>query len=167
MSTLEEKFLQAYDQYADSIFRHCHFRVFDREKARDILQETFTRTWQYISNGKKVDNFKTFLYRVANNLIIDGSRKHKESSLDELMENGFDVGTNDDQRLPAILDGKNAITTVQQLDPKYRDAVLMRYVDDLTPKEISAITGESENVISVRIYRGIQQLRERLNNNNG
>src|SRR3989344_280465 len=91
-ANLERDFLAAYDEHADALFRHCLIRVRDREIAKDIVQETFSRTWKYLSEGKEVDYIRAFLYRVANNLIVDGSRKKKTSSLDALMEeDGFEI----------------------------------------------------------------------------
>ena len=90
-----EQFTKAYDELSDAIFRHCWFRIGDRERAKDLMQETFTKSWQYISRGEKVDNLKAFLYRVANNLIIDEYRKKKELSLDNLMVEGFEPGFDD------------------------------------------------------------------------
>lgn len=155
-----DDFLRAYDQYADAIFRHCYFRVYDREKAKELSQECFMKTWEYLSQGKQVDNLRAFLYRVANNLIIDSSRKKKEASLDAMMDEGFEpVGAGPDSATVAAEAGQ-MIALIERLDGKYRDAVRMRYLDDLSPKEIAAALGESENVISVRIHRGIKQLRE-------
>ena len=54
------------------------------------------------------------------------------------------------------------IEVIGWLDEKYRDVVLMRYVDELSPKEISEVVGESENNVSVRIHRGLKQLKEIL-----
>ncbi|MDO8558290.1 MAG: RNA polymerase sigma factor [bacterium] len=161
--SIEEQFLQAYDAYADAIFRHCYFRVFSRELAMDLMQESFTRTWAYLADGKTVENLRAFIYRVANNLIIDGSRKHKEVSLDVLQEKGFDPATpRRKEGLQNITDGKYAIEKLRLLDPKYRTPISMRYIDDLTPKEIAQILGESENIVSVHIHRGMEQLRQKF-----
>ena len=65
----EQEFLDAYKQYADSIYRHCYFRVYNKELAEDLTQETFIKTWKYIAQGKEIKNIKAFLYRVAVNLI--------------------------------------------------------------------------------------------------
>lgn len=78
----ERDFLAAYDEHSDALFRHVLIRVRDREVAKDIVQEAFSRTWLYLSEGKKIDYMRAFLYRVANNLIVDGSRKKKSASLD-------------------------------------------------------------------------------------
>ncbi|HTM67972.1 MAG TPA: RNA polymerase sigma factor [Candidatus Binatia bacterium] len=155
-----DEFLQAYDQYADAIFRHCYYRVYDREKAKELSQECFMKTWEYLSQGKKVDNLRAFLYRVANNLIIDSSRKKKESSLDAMMEEGFEPRETGPEKTTVAAEAGQMIALLDKLDEKYRDVVRMRYLDDLSPKEIALALGESENVVSVRIHRGIKQLRE-------
>src|SRR3989344_8504478 len=157
-----EQFMKAYDELSEAIFRHCWFRIGDREKAKDLMQDTFTRSWQYISEGTKVNNLRPFLYKVANNLIIDEYRKKKELSLDRLMAEGFEQGFDEKKTTEQGIDAKLAIRVINQLDEKYREVVLMRYVDELSPKEIAEITGDSDNNISVRIHRGIKQLKEIL-----
>jgi DNA-directed RNA polymerase specialized sigma24 family protein len=75
---------------------------------------------------------------------------------------GFDIM---DERTPSPLMSASAAEIVRlagQLEEPYREAVLLRHVEALMPREIAAITGESENVISVRITRGMQKLRELL-----
>lgn len=156
-----DDFLRAYDQYADAIFRHCYYRVYDRERARELSQECFMKTWEYLSQGKEVQNLRAFLYRVANNLIIDSSRKKKESSLDAMMDEGFEPMDGADKTAVAAEAG-NMLALLDKLDEKYQDVVRMRYLDDLSPKEIALVLGESENVVSVRLHRAIKQLREYL-----
>ena len=160
-----EQFVKAYDELSDAIFRHCYFRIGDRERAKDLMQDTFTKSWQYIVGGASVNNMKAFLYRVANNLIIDEYRKKKELSLDNLQEQGFDPGFDDRSKNENRIDAQFVISTINQLDEKYREVVLMRYVDELSPKEIAGIIGESENNVSVRIHRGINQLKGILEDN--
>src|SRR3989344_6415935 len=82
----ETQFLEAYDKYADAIFRYCYYRVFDRDKANDYVQEAYCRTWKYLMQGNQIENIRAFLYRTANNIIIDESRKKKSFSLDQIME---------------------------------------------------------------------------------
>lgn len=161
-SDIMKQFVKAYDELSDAIFRHCWFRIGDRERAKDLMQDTFTKSWQYIAEGATVNNLKSFLYRVANNLIIDEYRKKKELSLDRLQEQGFDPGVDDRHKTENTIDARFAINTINQLDEKYREVILMRYIDDLAPKEIAEIVGESENNISVRIHRGLKQLKEIL-----
>lgn len=157
----EEEFLKAYNSYADAIFRHCFFRVFERELARDLVQETFIRTWEYAEHGAHIDNVRAFLYRVATNLIIDHSRRKKELSLDALKEQGFDAVTEDGQTVDFVELG-TVLEAIGRLPEKYRQMVTLRYIEDLPPEEISKITGKSANAVSVRIHRGIEKLRKIL-----
>jgi RNA polymerase sigma-70 factor (ECF subfamily) len=64
---LQKEFEKAYDLYADAIFRHCYLRVSDRELAKDLMQETFMKTWEYLASGKDIDDVRPFLYRTALN----------------------------------------------------------------------------------------------------
>ena len=48
---LQKEFEKAYDLYADAIFRHCYLRVSDRELAKDLMQEAFMKTWEYLASG--------------------------------------------------------------------------------------------------------------------
>ena len=155
----EAMFLRAYDDFADAIFRHCYFRILDNEKAKDIMQDTFVRFWKYIA-GQEVKNTKALLYKIASNLIIDESRKKTAVSLEVLAEKGFDPGFQERPKLDDIFDAKSVAAWVEQLEPGYREAVTMRYIDDLTIREIADILGETENNVSVRIHRGLKKLKE-------
>src|SRR4051812_6244882 len=106
---VKDDFLDAYNQYADAIFRYCFYKVSNRERAADLVQDTFTKTWIYLSNGKKVANLKAFLYKTANNLIIDWFRKKKMYSLDTLEEVGFDPSFDNRDRIVDHLDGEIAL----------------------------------------------------------
>jgi len=161
---VEKEFLAAYDEHSDALFRHCLIRVRDRDAAKDVVQEAFSRTWVYLSEGKKIDYIRAFLYRVANNLIIDASRKKKSSSLDALMEeDGFEIrdeSITDPADVPAA---REAVAMLKSLDEIYRTAITMRYIDEMSPREIAQALGVSENVVSVRIHRGIERLSQIMN----
>src|SRR3989344_1290409 len=165
---LKAGFTKAYDEYADAIFRHCYFRLSDRERAKELMQETFIRTWDYmLKRNERIENLRAFLYKTANNLVIDEYRKARgNQSLETMEENGFQPGNDESvtDEVSVKLDSERVLKVIKEVDIKYRQAVIMRYIDDLSPKEMAKITGESQNNISVRINRGIKQLREILEN---
>jgi RNA polymerase sigma-70 factor (ECF subfamily) len=102
---------------------------------------------------------KAFLYHVLNNLIVDQYRKHKTTSLDTLLEKGFEPSVSDSGRLFNVLDGKAAFLLIQSLPKKYQKVMRMRYVQELSLKEISLITGQSKNTIAVQVHRGLAKLK--------
>jgi RNA polymerase sigma-70 factor, ECF subfamily len=165
----EDRFLHAFEEYGDALFRHAMLRISDRERAIDIVHDTFTKVWVYVKNGHEVEQYRPFLYKVLNNLIIDEYRKQREQSLDALLaldgvtEGSFAELTEDTtEALAATLDGKQAFTLVTALPDVYREVLLLRFVDGLGPKEISELIEETENVVSVRIHRGLKLLRDQM-----
>jgi RNA polymerase sigma-70 factor (ECF subfamily) len=155
----DEIILAAYDEHADALFRFCYAFTGRRDDAKDAVQETFVRTWTYLSSGRRVERIKAFLYRTARNMLIDRSRKAREHSLEGLQEAGWDVP---DERTPDPLMSAQAAEAVRlaaQLEPAQRDVLLMRYLDGMPPREIAEVIGDNENAISVRIHRALQKIR--------
>ncbi len=162
-NNLEKEFLRTYEEFADPIFRYCLIRVRNRDEALDLSQEVFFKTWHYIADGNEVKNMRAFLYEVARNLMINASLKQKPVSLDDLTENGFEPASHDEQAMETRFLFKDALGQIDQLDEKYREPLLLRYVDGLPVQDIAALLDQSENTISVRIHRGLEQVRTLMN----
>lgn len=163
----EERFLKAFEEYSDALFRHAFLRISDRERAIDVVHDTYTKVWAYVRKGHEVESFRPFLYKVLNNLIIDEYRKTKEASLDALFEiDGVDEGSFDElssntvESLAATLDGKQVFGLVETLPDVYKEVIILRFIDELGPKEISVLIEETENVVSVRLHRALRLLRK-------
>jgi len=165
----EQRFLDAYTEYNDALFRHACMRISDREKAIDLVHDTYTKVWSYVRKGYEIEQFRPFLYKVLNNLIIDTYRKKKEASLDALLDiDGVDEGSFEElsessaEALAATIDGRKAFDLMAELPDVYREVLILRFVDGLGPKEMAVLTEEKENVISVRIHRGLKLLRQKI-----
>lgn len=166
----EPAFLEAFDTYADALYKHCYFRVSDAEKARDIVADTFTRTWDYLVKGNTVDSFKPFLYRTLNRLIIDEYRKKKSESLDALLDdkevpegvfNELVDGNREDFEFS--LDAQKEIPELlERMPEKHKEVVVLRYIDGLMPAEIAELLDIPVNTVSVRIHRGLAWMSDYL-----
>ena len=165
----KQKFTEIYEKEADSMFRYCLMRVSDREKAADIVQDIFTELWKKYQTGEKIENQRAYLFTLAKNRIIDWYRKKKSESLDALMENDdserpFDVAdAGIHSKIVLSAEAKRVLEEMEKLEPIYKDVLYLRFTEDLTPKEIGKIIGETANVISVRIARGLEKLKEKFN----
>lgn len=163
---VREQFASVYEQEADAVFRFCLLRTSDREMALDFTQDTFMRFWKVLDSDKKINNCRTFLFTIARNIIIDWYRKKKSISLDSILEgvgvdkSSFTAVAREDVEVEA--EAEYLIRKIQELEEPYQHAVYLRCVEELKPREISEILGESANVISVRISRGLSQLRAML-----
>ena len=153
-------FIKAYDNYADAIFRHCYFRISNRERAKELMQESFTRAWIYITKGRKIDNLKALIYRIATNLAIDESRKKKAVSLDGFIEAGFEISITQNNNIIMKAEAKELLQTMKKLRDSERNLILMRYINQMGPKEISQILEKSENWVSVNLNRAIKKLKK-------
>jgi RNA polymerase sigma-70 factor (ECF subfamily) len=126
------------------------------------MQEVFMKAWDYLVSGKDIDNVQAFLYRTANNILIDEARrakKRKVVSYEDMEENGFDIEGEDGRDQGRVFDAKAVAQVLHELEEPYRAAIIMRYIDELSPKEIAELLNETANVVSVRLNRGMKMLR--------
>ena len=150
----------AYNEYGKWLASRAFFKTSDHAMSQDLVQDTFTKTWSYLLKGGKVEIMKAFLYHVLNHLIVDEYRKHKSASLDSLTEQGFEPSAGDPSvRLFDSLDGKALVLLIQCLPAAYQKVIRMRYVQELSLKEISLITGKTRNAIAVQVHRGLAKLK--------
>jgi RNA polymerase sigma factor (sigma-70 family) len=158
---IQQRFLEAHLNYSEAIYRHCFFRVFSKTRAEELVQETFMRVWQYLVQGKEVENMRAFLYRVANNLIIDESRKKKEESLEVLMEKspGYEPFYEGHKSIEKQILYKQIVENMKDLPSDYKEILILRYIEDLDPKEIAEILETNANNVSVKINRAVKALK--------
>ena len=150
----------AYRDYQLGLGQHSLFKVNNRALSEDLVQDTFLKTWKYLVRGGKIDVMKAFLYHVLNALIIDEYRKHKTVSLDVLVENGFEPKEDGAEQIINKLDSKNAIFMIARLPIKYQQVMRMKYVQNLSLKEMAQAVGQSKNTLAVQINRGVQMLKK-------
>lgn len=162
-----KRFNDLYAAEVDALFRYCFFRMSDREQAKDIVQEAFMRLWDaFVKDLNNIKNPRALLFKITSNLVIDWYRKKKAVSLDNLLESeggDSDLQVADDsfEQIEIQSEGKIFLKHISSLDPTYRQVVYLRYVEDLAPKDIAEIVGLSVNVVSVRINRGIENLKKK------
>lgn len=151
----------AHDRYKKALDAYAFFKVHNDETREDLVQDTFMKTWVYLIKGGKIELMKAFLYHVLNDLIIDEYRKQKTVSLDTMLEKGFEPPENksDGERLLNVLDGKAAFLLIHRLPVKYRQVMRMRYIQGLSLKEISTLTGQTKNTVAVQTHRGLRKLK--------
>ncbi|MFZ1987527.1 MAG: RNA polymerase sigma factor [Minisyncoccia bacterium] len=160
----------AFETYSDELFRHAYFRLSDREKAVELVQEAYLRAWEYLRKGEEIQNPRAFLYRTLRNLIIDEYRKKKTYSVEALLEKSDGEEGDIDALLPSDesntfeaaterLDAKAAFARISELPDAYAEVILLRFVDGLSLSEIAPRVDASENLVSVRIHRALKALR--------
>ncbi|MFA6520301.1 MAG: RNA polymerase sigma factor [Candidatus Paceibacterota bacterium] len=165
---LSKLFEKAYRENTDALFRFVLYRVSDKDQALDIVEDTYLRFWQTLQKEAVLEP-RALLYRIARNLVIDWYKKKKSIPVQtfagensEKTEVFMDMFEGNIIGVDVKLEAKMIIEKMAGLEPIYREAVYLRYVEELSPKEIAEILGVSSNVISVRINRGVSLLKSLL-----
>ncbi len=164
-ANITKEFEKVYGSESDAVFRFCLNRVSNREQALDITQETFLRLWKTLQGGEELRNHKAFLFTIARRLIIDWYRKKKSLSLENMTTNedgeNYDVPdekTNID--VSGGAEGRYLLDKIRELSLGFRQPVYLRFVEGLSPAEIADVLEISANAASVRITRGLAELRK-------
>jgi RNA polymerase sigma factor (sigma-70 family) len=126
-----------------------------RESAEDVAQIAFLRAWQSLSSLQADAAFASWLLTITRNCARNWLRDHAGQAklLDESAAAGVAAPLPRDDELPAA---------VQKLPDELREAVLLRYVSDLSYEEIAAALGAPLSVVRDRLYRAKQALQEFL-----
>ena len=155
----EDAFTRAHEDFQKGLRSYASFKVRSASLGEDLVQDTFIKTWTYLVKGGEISAMKAFLYHVLNGLIIDEYRKKKSSSLDVLLEKGFELHDDSAERLINHFDGATAILLIEKLPKAYQKVMHMRYIQDLSLEEMAELTGKTKNTMAVHAHRGMEKLR--------
>jgi RNA polymerase sigma-70 factor (ECF subfamily) len=156
-------FAELYNLFLDRIYRFIYYLVEDEFLAEDITQITFVKAWNKIGMFSITKGtFQSYLYTIARNLVIDHQRKKKEISLELTIGENFKSDTNLEQNVLR----NESMTKVRQslsvLDEDDRQIIILRYFEDMSFKEIAAITSKKSGAIRVKVHRLLGILRKKL-----
>ena len=133
----------------------------------------FLKAWHHIlSNSLKDEKtLKALLYKIARNLIIDHYRKSKARetvSLDNGEGGGreiIDEKQNAGQLMEARADWLVLETKLPELKDEYREIIILRFINQLSIKEIADILNKPKGNVRVLIFRALGALRELVGKN--
>jgi RNA polymerase sigma-70 factor, ECF subfamily len=151
------------DAYAKPIFNLAFRMTGSRQDADDLAQETFLKAYKKLKQFDPEKKFFTWIYTIALNII----RNHLKSSPERTARMAATAITPADPVDPAnpeglFLDREKAQfleICLHQLPSELKEAVVLRYYQDLSFDEIATITDTSVSAVKMRAYRGLERLR--------
>jgi RNA polymerase sigma-70 factor (ECF subfamily) len=155
-------------QYQYRLVRYLIYLLGRRDGVDDLVQETWLRVLERGSSYDGRSRFEPWLFAIARNLAIDHMRRRRIFSLDSNdEEEGARPLPASDAPSPFALaarteDAEALARSLQTLEPSYREALLLRFQEDLSLQEISTIVGAPVSTVSSRIYRGLAMLRSQF-----
>lgn len=158
----KQAFVAVYDQYLTPIYRFVYFKVNDQAEAEDLTSQVFLKCWSYIQDGKITDygTIRAFLYKVARNTVIDYYRQKTENlALDEvkdIVDEQPISGEAIDQNISvALIAGQ-----LKKLKDEYREALILKFVNELSTAEIAEILGKTRGNVRVLLHRAERALKK-------
>lgn len=163
----QDAFAELVYTYQDAVYNLCYRLLSERTEAEDAAQEAFLRAYLNLQRYDPSRSFKTWLLTIASNHCIDRLRRRRMQwlSIEDEMLPGLSLSSDEPEPEDAAMtkEQKTAIQgLLDQLNPEYRAAVVLRYWYDYSYSEIADILDTTESAIKSRLFRARQILAEKL-----
>lgn len=147
-----------YERYAHMVHGILLARV-PAAEADDLTQDVFVKALHRLSTLREIGKFGGWLAAIARNLAND---YHREAVREEVLAEDLpDQDSAGGTRL-GELDAAGVLDAIRSLPDAYRETLILRLVEGMTGPEIAARTGLTPGSVRVNLHRGMQMLRERL-----
>lgn len=158
-----EAYADLYNHFVDKIYRYIYYRVNSGE-AEDLVETVFMKVWENIRQYKPASKtFSAWIFRIAHNLVVDHYRAAKEitSELD------YDIADTNDEVNPLKLTEKSLNhetlkRAIKKLKKQYQEIVVMKFINDLSNKEIADLLGKNEGTLRILQFRALRALKKEL-----
>jgi RNA polymerase sigma-70 factor (ECF subfamily) len=162
-----ELFSELVQKYQNKIFAYVYKIVNHKEEAEDIVQETFIKVYKNLNSFDADRKFSSWLYRISHNETINYLKKNKKVTTLYYQEGDYLFNSlkyekdlikelitkEDDQRLKMVL---------EKLPFKYKEVIILKYLEDKSYEEIAQILNKPINTIGTLINRAKKHLKELL-----
>ena len=174
LATLETEldrvtFEKVYNLCCDDIYKRVMYRVKDKERTRDVMQDIWKAVCENISLFHVKDDvaIKSYIFRMARNMAVSSYREKRKE--DEIFCDIDEYDIPDDAtgdstlRIACAKEGEEAVfECLQMLDEKYREVLDFYYFNHNSVKEIAILLGLPERTVWTRYQRGREKLKEML-----
>jgi RNA polymerase sigma-70 factor, ECF subfamily len=157
-------FEELMEMYQGSIFSMVYARTQSRTDSEDLVQEVFLKAYRNLGTLNNAEVFKSWLYRIAVNLVNDFHRKKKFTSLFGLLDKeseeeypstepgGFDL-------LASKRFWGNFNTFLKRLPKQQQEVFRLRFLENLNIQEIAQVLDRSESAVKTHLYRALDRFK--------
>ncbi len=162
MTDLEKVFNQLVQENSEKLYWHVRRFVNSHEDADDLLQEIFLKIWTALPSFRGEAQLSTWAWRIATNETLNWLRREKVraalrfSSVDAEMERRIQA----DPYFNGTAAQRELAKAVAKLPEKQRQVFIMRWWDELSYEEISAITGTSVGSLKASYHIAQEKVRQ-------
>jgi len=156
-------FAELYDTHVDSVYRYLMYRVREPSDAEDLASEVFTRAFANIHRYKwQGKSFLAWLYTIARNAVTD--RRRRDRPTVEL-DNAYGLAAQGPTAHDLAVRGENVEAlrgAVKHLTGEQQEVLVLRFVENLSSREVANILGKNEGAIRALQFRALGRLRKIL-----
>ena len=162
------------DAYAKPIFNLAFRMTGHPSDAEDLAQETFLRAFEQLPHFDPDRSFYTWIYTISLNLIRNHLKKTGRRRRVDFLRGETVIGVVDSAEGPSILqefrntdefrkERKEGLERcMRELSPDLRELLVLRFYQGFPFDVIAEITGRSQSAVKMRVYRGLEKLRKRM-----
>jgi len=147
------------EKYQDYMYTVCYNILKNKPEAQEATQDTFIKAYKALSTYSENAQLSTWLYRIAYRASIDLLRKRKSTV--ELGGVAFGLSS-EEMGIAKRMEGadlkKQLGQAILQLSPKEAGIIKLFYLEEMTIKELAAITDQSVSNVKVILYRARKKL---------
>ncbi|MBS1737079.1 MAG: RNA polymerase sigma-70 factor [Bacteroidetes bacterium] len=161
-----EAFSQLHRQYSVQMYANVLKMVKDEQVAEEIVQDIFTRIWQKRESIQIEHSFAAYIYRIAQNLVIDFYRKLKR---ERNLYNRFKAAATENySHIEEALHDKEYATLLQNaldiLPPQQKKVYQLCSLDGHSYKEAGSHLGISPLTVKEHLSKAKSSIRQFINN---
>ena len=158
--TAFDELIRAYYPYVTKyLLKLTGSEMLTEDLTQDVFFKMIRTIDKYKTNGKA--SFATYIITIAKNTWIDHMRRNKVV-LGDLSETETQSGDDTERKVITKMQYEEIIKYIDSLPPNQACVIRLKYIEELTLKEIERITGVPEKTVKSRIHEGTKKLRNFL-----
>jgi RNA polymerase sigma factor (sigma-70 family) len=156
---------QAFGLIVERYFRAAYASAYavlgNAGDAEEIAQETFVQAWQKLDRLREPSALPGWIWRIARDTALKHIRKHSRMKAMAIVP---EHGESDQPHQPLLeAEEKQALlAAMEKLPDEMREALIMKFWEDLEYEEMAARTGASAAALYQRVCRGLKKLHDKL-----
>lgn len=163
-----QAYAQLVDAYKGPIYNLAFRMTGSLSDAEDLTQEIFIRAYQKLYQFNQEKKYFTWLYTIAINLI----RNHLKKKSKDVLSHTTDHFSPESQRTEKENREGDFLSedsmkwldvNMQKLPVDMREAIILKFHQDMTFEEVAAVTSDSVSAVKMRVYRGLEKLKALMN----
>ncbi len=165
----KKAFGELYNIYRDRLYRFIFFKVSSAEDSGELTNDVFFKVWRFIQNGGEISSFAALLYSTARNAVNDYYRQKGAPTIGaDYLENLEDpqIAAADLEQVEISLekefDENRLLEALKGLKDEYREVVVMRYLDEMSFRDIAQALGKTEGNVRVLVHRATEALKKEI-----